>query len=107
MIRALSATPHFVPMRLRRPCRYGIVTKNPASTIEHDVSELKDVIAAACSMAAESEAAASVFAFWRRLYDAAPARFAALPALLRGFGPSLIERALGVSVASRPPARDH
>lgn len=128
MIRILSATPHFVPMRLRLPFRYGIVTlreiehcfvrvralidgvacdgiaadglapkwftKNPASTIEHDVAELKAVIAAACTVAVESAAAPTVFAFWRRLYDAARLQLATLPALLRAFGPSLIERAL-------------
>ncbi len=128
MIRVLSATPHYVPMRLRLPFRYGIVTlreiehcfvrvralvdgvacegiaadglapkwftKNPASTIEHDVAELKDMIAAACAMAVESATAPNVFIFWRRLHDAARTRFAALPALLRAFGPSLIERAL-------------
>lgn len=126
MIRVLSAIPHFVPMRLRLPFRYGIVTlreiehcfvrvrvlidgvtcegiaadglapkwftKNPASTIAHDVAELKDAIAAACTLAVESGAALSVFAFWRRLYDVARVYFAAMPALLRSFGPSLIER---------------
>jgi hypothetical protein len=128
MIRVLSATAHYAPMRLRLPFRYGIVTlreiehcfvrvralidgvacdgiaadglapkwftKNPVSTIEQDVAELKQVVASACALAMASDAAASVFAFWRRLYDTARAQLAMLPPLLRAFGPSLIERAL-------------
>jgi hypothetical protein len=85
-------------------------TKNPATSAEHDITEMLRVIAAACGFAREAGAAPTVFELWRQIYDAQQAWGGAqdIPPLLAGFGASLIERALidafcrarGISFAS-------
>jgi hypothetical protein len=75
-------------------------TKNPDTTIEHDVAEMKQVIAAACAQAERIGRAETVFEFWQRLYAASvqPSQSSepceGLPRLLLSFGASLVERAL-------------
>lgn len=127
MIRVLCATYHILPIHLRLPFRYGIVTlhemehcfvrvkavidgtevvgiaadnlapkwftKNPQTTIEQDVAEMKQVIATACANAERISQAQTVFEFWQKLYAEAQA-LSALPPLLSSFGVSLVERAL-------------
>jgi hypothetical protein len=75
-------------------------TKNPATTIEHDVAEMKQVIAAACAQAESIGQAETVFEFWQRLYalSTQPSQRSepceGSPRLLLSFGASLVERAL-------------
>jgi hypothetical protein len=69
-------------------------TKNPATTIDHDVAEMKQVIAAACAQAERIGQAETVFEFWQRLYAASVQSCEGLPRLLLSFGASLVERAL-------------
>jgi hypothetical protein len=68
-------------------------SKNPATSIEQDVAEMKQVVAAACAIAENAGEAETVFALWRRVYDQMHAT-GGKPALLLSFGASLIERAL-------------
>lgn len=80
-------------------------SKDPATSIEQDVAEMKQVIAAACAIAERCGDAGTVFDLWQRIYDemlhAEPSpqplsmeRGSGQPALLLSFGASLIERAL-------------
>lgn len=75
-------------------------TKDPATTMQQDITEMLDVIGAACQHAKAVGQAATVFAFWQQLYAAqkqwAEARreLPAYPPLLWNFGVSLVERAL-------------
>ncbi len=71
-------------------------TKNPDTSIEHDVAEMKQVIASACAIAEHLGEAATVFDLWRRMYaeQTQPSRGLPLPGLLLSFGVSLVERAL-------------
>jgi hypothetical protein len=74
-------------------------TKDPTTTFEDDVADMLQVIDAACGFARDAGAAATVFEFWRRVYDA-QAHWAQTttttkhPPLLWSFGVSLIERAV-------------
>ena len=75
-------------------------TKDPATTMAHDIEGMIDVIRAACQHAKEIDSVGSVFSFWHRLYivqkEWAQSRTAnpAYPPLLWNFGVSLVERAL-------------
>ena len=69
--------------------------KNPDTTLRHDVAQMMDVIEHAVNAARGSAAADSLFDWWRDLYQTqqAWAESKAYPALLWGFGVSLVERA--------------
>lgn len=75
-------------------------TKDPATTMQQDITEMLDVIGTACRHAKAIGEAETVFAFWQQLYAAqkqwAEARheMPAYPPLLWNFGVSLVERAL-------------
>ena len=71
-------------------------TKNPASAYADDLADMVEVIRQACETARALPAAETVFALWRELYAAqsAWARERGFPALLAGFGTSLVERAV-------------
>jgi hypothetical protein len=128
MIRVLSASMQILPMRMRLPFRYGVVTvtaieqcfvrvmalidgveqhgisaeglapkwfvKDPAQSIDDDVAAQKRAINWACRCAETIAPAASVFEFWQQLYAEALSALPDMPALLRSFAVSLIERAL-------------
>jgi len=71
-------------------------TKNPATTTDHDIAEMVEVIEAACAFARSASGAATVFELWQHIY-AAQQRWGSskeYPPLLWGFGVSLVERAL-------------
>jgi hypothetical protein len=129
-IRILSTSTQILPLRLRMPFRYGIMTltevphlfltveaeidgarqvgvsadslapkwftKNPDSTAEQDIAELRQVIETACDIARAVPASRSLFVFWKSLYEAMSAWGGGWgkPPLLSHFGTSLIERAL-------------
>ena len=75
-------------------------TKDPATTMQHDIAEMLDVIRSACHQAKAIGQAATIFAFWQQLYTAqkrwaeARSELPAYPPLLWNFGVSLVERAL-------------
>ncbi|HEU5314716.1 MAG TPA: hypothetical protein VFX49_01295 [Chloroflexota bacterium] len=71
-------------------------TKDPATTFRQDLADMLGVIRHACDAAIELPAAATVFAWWRALYDAQMAWGAdrGYAPLLTGLGASLVERAL-------------
>jgi len=75
-------------------------TKEPTTTMQHDIAEMLDVIQAACHHAETVERAETVFGFWQAIYAAqkqwAEARSdtPVYPPLLWNFGVSLVERAL-------------
>ena len=70
-------------------------TKNPLTTFEDDLAEMRSVIHHACLAACQVGESATVFELWTRLFDAqrAWAEQRAVPPLLWGFGVSLVERA--------------
>jgi len=71
-------------------------TKNPATSPDADIAELWMVVKNAARLAEGIGGGDSVFAVWRKLYDAQAAWGAGenLAPLLSGFGTSLVERAL-------------
>ncbi|HRW09912.1 MAG TPA: hypothetical protein P5121_32645 [Caldilineaceae bacterium] len=75
-------------------------TKDPTTSMQHDIAEMIDVIQAACRHADTIGTAGSPFACWQQLYAQqkvwAEARTAlpAYPPLLWNFGVTLVERAL-------------
>jgi len=71
-------------------------TKNPATTFEADLAEMRSVIRHACTAACDAGPAGSVFELWTRLFDAQRiwSKERGLPPLLSGFGVSLVERAV-------------
>ncbi|MEZ4615635.1 MAG: hypothetical protein R2867_09000 [Caldilineaceae bacterium] len=75
-------------------------TKDPATSMQHDIEEMIDVMRAACRRPEAIATAENPFAFWRQLYAIqkawAEARVTApaYPPLLWNFGVSLVERAL-------------
>src|SRR6266540_2727421 len=70
-------------------------TKNPLTSFESDLAEMRSVIRSACTAAREAGEAASVFELWTRIFDSqrAWAQEHGFPPLLWGFGVSLVERA--------------
>ncbi len=70
--------------------------KNPASTVQDDISEMLTVIQHACEVAKQITSATSIFECWQQVYSAQRqwAEAEQLPPLLWGFGVSLIERGL-------------
>jgi hypothetical protein len=70
-------------------------TKNPATSYAADLREMLQVTASASELAIEAGMVDSVFELWSRLYGAQRWRAAQHwhPALLWGFGASLVERA--------------
>lgn len=71
-------------------------TKNPESSAEQDIAELREVIDTACDVARAVPAAPNLFSFWRGLYQGMSAWGGgwAKPPLLTHFGTSLVERAM-------------
>lgn len=75
-------------------------TKDPSTSMRHDIDEMIDVIRAACRHGEEIGTAESPFAFWQQLYAKqkqwAEARTTTppYPPLLWNFGVSLVERAM-------------
>ncbi len=71
-------------------------TKQPDTSPEQDIAELFAVITAACQFAEQAAPATTVFDLWQAIYaeQAAWGRAQGYPALLWGFGASLVERAL-------------
>lgn len=75
-------------------------TKDPTTSMQHDIAEMIDVIQAACRHGEAIGEAESLFAFWQQLYESQKAWAAArpqepaYPPLLWNFGVSLVERAL-------------
>ena len=71
-------------------------TKNPNTRFEDDLVEMLGVIRCATEFALEQSPAASLFDFWKRLYDTQNqwGRERTLPPLLTGLGTSLTERAM-------------
>ena len=70
-------------------------TKDPTTSFERDLVDMRAVIAHACELARDSGTTHSPFAFWKSIYDA-QLRWARpnYPPLLANFGTSLIERAM-------------
>ncbi len=70
-------------------------TKNPNSSIEHDLKEMSSVIRSAAGIAIEISSHKSFFDWWHALYQAQADRYSSVaPPLLYNFGVSLIERAM-------------
>ncbi|MDB5292694.1 MAG: hypothetical protein JWL69_3935 [Phycisphaerales bacterium] len=71
-------------------------TKDPDSRYRDDIDDMLKVIGSACDIAVASGGHASVFDLWERVYQAQLAWGGGwgYPALLAGFGTSLIERAV-------------
>jgi hypothetical protein len=71
-------------------------TKDPATRIEDDRSEMLAAVVTACELCLELEPAPSVFALWHALDEAQLVTTAAdgVPPLLAGLGTSLVERAV-------------
>jgi len=71
-------------------------TKNPATSFDEEIAQMREVIDAACAHAHAARPAASVFAFWQQISAAQEITAAerGWPPLLAGFGVSLVERAV-------------
>jgi L-alanine-DL-glutamate epimerase-like enolase superfamily enzyme len=69
-------------------------SKNPTTTLEQDVRELEQSIAATIELAKKLPAAKTPFDFWLNLYRAAAEQRPAEPKLVRQLGVSMIERAM-------------
>ena len=72
------------------------LTKDPDTTFEQDIVEMRKIIEMACQIAKSAGKRESVFDLWEHLYLAHSAWSGGwnYPPLLSGFGPSLIERAV-------------
>ena len=72
------------------------LTKDPATSLADDVSDMLKVITAACDIAVAGGRHESVYELWERMYlaHAAWAGGWGYPPLLAAFGPSLVERAI-------------
>src|SRR5688500_11791968 len=71
-------------------------TKNPDTSPREDIAGLLEVITTACDVARATPRQETVFAYWRRVYEAMSAWGGGWgkPPLLVHFGTSLIERAV-------------
>ncbi len=71
-------------------------TKNPATSFEEEIAEMREVIRSACAQAEVIGAAGTVFDLWQEIHAAQEGTAAerGWPPLLAGFGVSLVERAL-------------
>ncbi|MEM7533109.1 MAG: hypothetical protein AAF639_13090 [Chloroflexota bacterium] len=107
-IATLTALPHLfvsVTLEVNGKTQLGVAsdglapkwfTKNPDTSIKHDLDEMFDVIAAACRHAQEIGEVETVFDMWQILYiqQKAWAVNTAYPPLLWNLGVSLVERAV-------------
>ncbi|MBM3262059.1 MAG: hypothetical protein FJY97_01310, partial [candidate division Zixibacteria bacterium] len=71
-------------------------TKNPQSSLDDDVAEMREVIDRALAIAASAGTVHTVFDLWKKIYDDQKrwAQHTPYPPLLWGFGVSLVERAV-------------
>lgn len=107
-IATLTALPHaFVRVEIDLDGERGIgiaadglppkwFTKNPEQTFRDELEDMLDVIRTACALATDAPPSLTPYALWRHVYGEQAGWGAAsrYPALLWGFGVSLVERAL-------------
>lgn len=71
-------------------------TKNPRTTCDEDIREMREVVLEACRVAEDAAGESTPFALWWEIYHEQQrrAKVRGWPPLLASFGASLIERAL-------------